>query len=139
MKFPTPGSEFSPEELDLIRFLESHRGERAEVATRVANWIDAENARLVEAGADQRATIECNLRRAKLFRAGGLAAEAWDMLNDVRYEANQSGDSDLFQAAEALIGEIERSGELGLSDQSEKRIDEALERQRGYWSEEGHK
>jgi hypothetical protein len=135
-KIPSFESEFNPEELDLIKFLESHKGERAEAAPRIANWVDAEEARLKEIGADQRATTESNIKRAKLYRAGGFSAEAFDFLNDVRYEANQAGDLDLMQVAEDMLDEIERSGELAASDQSEKRIDESLERQRGYGDQE---
>lgn len=100
--------------------------------SRIGNWITAEGDRLRVAGADQRETITCNLKRAKLFRAGGLSADAWSILNNIRYEANQSGDFDLQQAAESLMDEIDASGELSLSDQSEKIIDESLERQRGF-------
>jgi hypothetical protein len=100
-------SEFLPEEQALIAKLRE-RGVDEEAQKELLTWTEAQEARAREINTS-RANIEVNVRRAKLYRAAGLIDEAWDVLESVRMQALNEGESDLYDEAMQLMDEIEGS------------------------------
>ena len=84
------------------------RGVDEEAQKELLTWTEAQEARAREINTS-RANIEVNVRRAKLYRAAGLIDEAWDVLESVRMQALNEGESDLYDEAMQLMDEIEGS------------------------------
>lgn len=93
---------FSEDERALIRKIEKH-GLNEETRGLLNQWLDSEEAK-VTAINTSRATIELNLKRARLYLATGrLAHNARKDLEDVMLQARQEGELDLYDRAESIL------------------------------------
>ena len=102
-KLPTP--EFTESELELIQKLKDFGPEHEEVQKLLGMWI-GELEKWATQENTSRATIEVNLKRAKLYRAAGFIDDAWANLNSVHREAIQEDLLDLYEEAKAIMDEI---------------------------------
>ena len=102
-EFPSP--EFSSEEETLIAKLRE-RGMNDETQKELIAWTEAQEARANEVNTP-RASIELNVKRAKLYRAAGFKSEAWDVLESVRMQASNEGEEDLYAEAMRIMDEMD--------------------------------
>jgi hypothetical protein len=107
-KIPSP--EFSAEERELIVKLRERGIADTETKQALLSWTEAREA---EANAinTPRANIECNVKRAKLYAAAGLTAEAWNVLESVREQAVNEKADDLYDEAMRIMDDIDTSKE----------------------------
>ncbi len=103
-KFPSP--EFSQEELQLIAKLKERGLEDAEAKQELLAWTEAQEAKANETNTS-RANVEMNIKRAKLYRAAGFKAGAWDVLESVRMQAHNEGEADLYEEAMRIMDELD--------------------------------
>ena len=102
-KFPSP--EFSSEEEALIAKLREH-GMDEETQKELIAWTEKQEAKANETNTP-RANIELNVKRAKLYFAAGLKAEAWDILESVRIQAMNENENTLYVEAMKIMDEID--------------------------------
>jgi hypothetical protein len=107
MRETPPTLEFSTEEQELI---ENLRAGTPEAREKLIAWTEAQEA-IANGINTSRANIEMNLRRAKLYKAAGLQEEAWDVLENIRLQAYNENEIDLYQSAMSLMDEIESEKE----------------------------
>ena len=98
--------EFSESERELIEHLHAHGSEDTETRRLLLAWTEKQE---TEANAinTPRANIEVNLRRARLYHAAGFSGEAWEVLESVRRQATQEGETDLYEQAISIMDEID--------------------------------
>jgi hypothetical protein len=104
-KAPTPEL-FDEMEQALIERLKDPGVDDSETIGMFDEWAKREEKKADRAGVS-RANIEVNLKKAKLFMAAGEDVYAYSYLGDVRLQAHQEGEADLFAEAKRLMGEIE--------------------------------
>ena len=106
MKEKPQTPEFSPQEYVLIGKLRSYGINNPDVVDSLRDWL-LEQEVLAQEASVSRANIELNLRKAKLYCAGLLFDEAWEVLYDIRYQARRENEQDLFEEASRIMSEIE--------------------------------
>ncbi len=100
-----PGPEFSAFEEELIAGLRANPESARET---LSAWQDQEDAKLKEANAPSRATIETNLRLARIYRAAGMPDAAYDTLEAVSNQAQLEQEEDLHREAVRIMEEMNR-------------------------------
>jgi len=111
-----PKTEFSEDELKLIKALKETGPENPETKEALITWTkQGEDRAAVEQREAEtrgenihRSNIEFSLRRARLYRAAGFMDEAWDHLEDARREALQADQTDLYEEAMRIMDEMDR-------------------------------
>jgi hypothetical protein len=99
-------SEFSETEQTLIVKLHEKGSNDPEVHGALLAWCKNEEAK-VDRVNTSRASIEFNLKRAKLYRAAGYDDDAMESLESVREAAHNEGAEDLYGEAMAIMDEID--------------------------------
>jgi hypothetical protein len=101
-----PTQELTAEELEIAQELREKGPADKEVLGRLLAWTEKQEAWAAEQNTS-RANIEVNLRRARLYLAAGAREDAWQAFNEVREQAHNEGEADLFTAADAEIDRME--------------------------------
>jgi hypothetical protein len=99
-------SEFSETEQALIVKLREKGPDDPDVHGALLSWCKNEEAKVDEINTS-RASIEFNLKRAKLYRAAGYGDDALENLESVREAARNEGAEDLCDEAAAIMDEID--------------------------------
>ncbi len=102
--FPT--FEFSNFEQELILKLGAVSPDSSEARELMNAWFD-EMEKLAQGDKSPRASIELNLRHAKICRAAGYTDEAWESLESLRRLATELNLMDFYGEAMSIMDEID--------------------------------
>ena len=102
-----PGQEFTEKERELAEALRVNGPEHPETKEKLLEWL-AEQERWAEEQNTSRANIEVDIRRARLYRAAGFTDYAWEMLSDIRRQANDENEKELLEIVEHLMDEMDQ-------------------------------
>lgn len=105
-----PAPEFSERGRALIEKLREKFPDDPEVHAMMLAWCNEEEPKPDAAAGEgdaERANIEFELKKARLYKAAEYYKQAWETLQWARDSAHNLGNKDLYDRAEALMDELD--------------------------------